>query len=751
MKDKTKLNIDEKISLFTGASTWTTQEIKEIDLPSIKMTDGGCGVRNGDLETSCFPSPVAVASSFDVDAVYNFAKVFAGECKYFGTNLLLAPAMNIKRSPLCGRNGGYYSEDPVLTGEIAAAFINGLQEEGVGACAKHFAVYNQETERMTSNAIVDEQTLHEIYLKGFEIAVKKSKPASVMTSYNRSNGVYASENKYFLTDILRNKWGFDGIVLSDWGGVNDRAEALKAGLDLEMPRSKYGLKKIKDAYESGQLSEKTINESFDRLCDCVRKYKQEEIKDFDFEKSKEVALDIAKKSIVLLKNDDEILPLNNESKKIAIIGEGAVRPRIQSGGCDHTKLLWNTDFIEEFTSLMPNAEIEYSQGYELDSSDCNQELSQSAIKTVKDKDVVIFFLSLPEAYESEGYDRDNLLVPENQLALLEEICKVNENTVVVLQNGAPIDIKRATVAKAILETYLLGGISGKAVAEILVGKGNPSGKLAETFPLKIEDTPCYFNFPGCNDRVVYSEGLFVGYRYYSSKNVPVLYPFGHGLSYTKFKFDEISLSQTSLSPNGSIKVDFTISNVGKYDGAEIVQIYIHNKNFGKTRPIKELKKFIKCSLNKGESKRYSIELLPEDFTHYSENQKDFIVENGEYDILIGTSSENIIKTFTVNAGGFENKVVYTSITRVGEIIKTEYGRKIVNEKLLGYIYMAVFGNFNGDIKLEEGAELDPFFFNIMKSMPLQVLCNFTSGDLDDSEPFDDEKLKEVLDLLNNKA
>lgn len=749
MKDKKELNIDEKISLFTGASTWTTQEIKEIDLPSIKMTDGGCGVRNGDLETSCFPSPVAVASSFDVDAVYNFAKVFAGECKYFGTNLLLAPAMNIKRSPLCGRNGGYFSEDPILTGEIAAAFINGLQEEGVGACAKHFAVYNQETERMTCNAIVDEQTLHEIYLKGFGIAVKKSKPASVMTSYNRSNGVYASENKYYLTDILRNKWGFDGIVLSDWGGVNDRAEALKAGLDLEMPRSKYGLKKIKDAYESGLLSEKNINESFDRLCACVRKYKQEVIKDFDFEKSKVAALDIAKKSIVLLKNDDQLLPLTTTCKKIAIIGEGAVRPRIQSGGCDHTKLLWDTDFIEEFTALMPNTQIEYSQGYELDGSDTNQELSQSAIKSAKDKDVVIFFLSLPEAYESEGYDRESLAVPENQMALLEEICRVNENTVVVLQNGAPIDISRANIAKALLETYLLGGISGKAVAEILVGKGNPSGKLAETFPLKIEDTPCYLNFPGHNDKVVYSEGLFVGYRYYSSKNIPVLYPFGHGLSYTKFEIDNISINTSNLTPNGTIKIDFTISNEGEYDGAEIVQVYIHNKNFGKTRPVKELKKFVKCSLLKGETKQVSIELTTDDFTYYNIDQKDFIVENGEYDILLGTSSENIVKTFTIKASGFLNKIVYTNITRVGEILKTEHGRKIINEKVLGYLHMAVFGNFNGDIQIGGDCELDPFFFNVMKSMPLQVLCNFTSGDLDGSEPFDDAKLKEVLDLLNN--
>ena len=541
MKEKNMVDIKKKIALLTGATAWTTLAIEEINLPSIKMTDGACGVRNGDIAASCFPSPVSVASSFDVDAVYDFGKILAKECKFFGTNLLLAPSMNIKRSPLCGRNAGYYSEDPVLTGEIAAAFVNGVQSEGVGACLKHFAVYNQETERMTLNAIVDEQTLHEIYLKGFEIAVEKSNPVAVMTSYNRSNGIYASENKYYISDILRNKWGFDGIVVSDWGGVNDRAEALVAGLDLEMPVSNYGLRKITDAYNEGRVSERAINESFDRICNCVRKYNAEKSKFYDFEESKAAALDIAKKSIVLLKNEDEILPLKKDLNKIAVVGEGAVNPRIQSGGCDHTKLLWETKFIDELKEVMPNAKIEYAKGYELDSNDCNKELEDLAVKVAKENQVVIFFLALPERYESEGYDRQDLSVPENQLSLLEKIVKANANTIVVLQNGAPINIRRATVAKALVETYLLGGISGKAVAEILVGKYNPSGKLAETFPLRLEDTPCYLSFPGVNDETVYSEGMFVGYRYYSSKKIKVLFPFGYGLSYTKFRFDDISI------------------------------------------------------------------------------------------------------------------------------------------------------------------------------------------------------------------
>ena len=736
------VDIKKKMAMLTGETAWTTLPIEEINLPSIKMTDGACGVRNGDIAASCFPSPVSVASSFDVDAVYNFAKVLAKECKYFGTNLLLAPSMNIKRSPLCGRNPGYYSEDPVLTGEIAAAFVNGVQSEGVGACLKHFAVYNQETERMTSNAIVDEQTLHEIYLKGFEIAVEKSNPAAVMTSYNRSNGIYASENKYYISDILRNKWGFDGIVISDWGGVNDRAEALIAGLDLEMPISNYGLKKISDAYNEGRISEQTINESFERICNCVRKYNAEKSEFCDFEESKAAALDIAKKSIVLLKNEDEILPLKKDLNKIAVVGEGAVNPRIQSGGCDHTKLLWETKFIDELKEVMPNAKIEYAQGYELDSNDCNKELEDLAVKVATENQVVIFFLSLPERYESEGYDRQDLSVPENQLSLLEKIVKANANTIVVLQNGAPINIRRATVAKALVETYLLGGISGKAVAEILVGKYNPSGKLAETFPLRLEDTPCYLSFPGVNDETVYSEGMFVGYRYYSSKKIKVLFPFGYGLSYTKFRFDDISISDSKLSPTNKIKLEFTLSNIGEYDGAEIVQVYIHNKNFGKTRPVKELKKFIKCALKKGQSKAYSIELLPKDFSHYCVDKKDFVTVNGEFSVIVGVSSENILKTFDVKSCGFEEKIIYNNHTRIGEILKTARGKQVVDEKLIGYIYMAMFGNFNTEIKLGDDITKEPFFVNVMNSMPLQALCNFSSG------AFDDNKLNEVLELLN---
>ncbi len=742
MKDRKTLTIDEKISLLTGATAWTTREIEEIGLKSIKMTDGANGVRNENIKASCFPSPVAVASSFDVDVAYELGQTLADECKYFGTNLLLAPSMNIKRSPLCGRNSGYYSEDPIVTGEIAAAFVNGLQSQGVGGCLKHFAVYNQETERMTSDAIVDEQTLHEIYLKGFEIAVQKSNPASVMTSYNRSNGVYACENKYYLTDILRKKWGFGGIVISDWGGVNDRVEALKAGLDLEMPISGYGVRKIKKAYEEGSLTEEDIDKSFNRICDCVNKYANTKTDCYDFEKSKKTALDVAKKSIVLLKNQDKILPLKQKIKSVAVVGEGAVNPRVQSGGCDHTNLLWHTDFIAELQKLMPKTQISYKQGYRLQDNESDINLEKEAITACEDKEAVIFFLSLPERYESEGYDRQDLNIPENQIRLLEKITEINSNTVVIVQNGAPIDLRRVTVAKAILETYLLGGIAGQAIAEVLVGMANPSGKLAETFPLRTEDTPCYLNFPGYNDKTVYSEGLFVGYRYYSSKNIKVLYPFGYGLSYTEFKFDGFNISGKEISPNGKIDLSFTVSNVGEYDGAETVQVYVWNKNSGKTRPVKELKKFTKLFVKKGQGVNCKIEILPSDLSYYCVNSKGFEIENGDYEIMIGTSSEDIIKSYSVQAVGFDRKRIFDNHTRIGEILKTDFGRKVVNEKLLGYVYMAMFGNFNTDIKLGDDITKEPFFVNVMNNMPLQALCNFSFGE------FDDGKLNEVLDLLN---
>ena len=736
------MNVNDKITLLTGETAWTTKANEELKIPSIKLTDGANGVRNGDIKATCFPSPVAVASSFDVEAVEKLGKAVAKECKYFGTNLLLAPSMNIKRSPLCGRNSGYYSEDPVLSGEIAAAFVNGVQSENVGACVKHFAVYNQETERMSCDCEVDEQTVHEIYLKGFEIAVKNSKPCSVMTSYNSSNGVYSSENKYYLTDILRHKWKFDGIVVSDWGGVNDRTKALKAGLDLEMPVSNYGIQKLKTAYENGELTEKEIDASVERIAKVSRKYANGKTDNLDIDYSKKIALETAVKSIVLLKNQDGILPLKNTDGKIAVIGEGAKNARVQSGGCDHTNLLWETDFITELKSELPSCNIIYEQGYSLNEA-TDENSKTNALNTVKNCNKVVFVLSLPEKYESEGYDRKDLSLPKNQVTLLRKIIKINPNTIVVMQNGSPVEMKDIAKAKGILETYLLGGVCGEATAKVLTGKYNPSGKLAETFPLKIEDTPCYLSFPSVNDKVRYSEGLFVGYRYYTSKKIKVAYPFGFGLSYTEFEISDVTIDKNILTPNEKIRISFNVKNTGKYEGAEVIQIYVGNGNFGNSRPIRELKKFIKIYLKQGESKTCDIILTEDDFTYYSSIQKDFVVKNGNYNIFVGTSCEDINAVFGITADGFKEKTVYDNHTRIGEIMKTEKGRKIVNEKLLGYVYMAMFGNFNTEIKLGDDITKEPFFVNVMNNMPLQALCNFSFGE------FDDEKLQEVLNLLKD--
>ena len=737
------LSVEEKVSLLSGATTWTTTALNKAEIPSVRLTDGANGVRNEDIVATCFPSPVAVASSFDTDAAFSLGQAFAKECRHFGTNILLAPSMNIKRSPLCGRNFGYYSEDPVVSGETAGAFVRGLQSQGVGGCLKHFAVYNQETRRMSSNCVLDDTALNEIYLKGFEIAVKNSDPACVMTSYNFCGGVHSSQNKTFITDKLRNEWGFNGFTVSDWGGVYSRPHALNAGLDLQMPFSPYGNDKILKAYKEGSVSEETIDKSVIRIAKIAKKYAAKRA-DCDFEYSKKVAYNVAVKSVVLLKNDGGILPLKKGAGRIAVIGEGAKDPQIQGGGCDHTKLLWNTDFIEELKIDLIGAEIVYEQGYVKNSDKDDATLTEKALSLAKTAETVIFFLSLPESYESEAYDRKDLNCPVNQTNLLRKILKVNKNVAVILQNGAPIDLKHVVKAKAVIESYLLGGIWGKALSAIVTGKENPSGKLAETFPLKIEDTPCFTGFGETGGDVKYSEGLFVGYRHYTSTKIKTAFPFGYGKSYTEFAVKDVVTDSRTLKKGGKITVSFTVENVGDRFGGEVVQVYVGNLNHGNARPVKELKKFVKFYLKAGESKRCSVTLLPEDIAVYSEKKGRFAVEDGKYSLTVSVSCVDDIKRFTFTAKGFSEPEIYTRDSLVGDILKTKKGRKIVEKHLLGYLYMAMFGNFNGDITLKDDVTKSPFFTSIMNDMPLNSLCSFTGG------AFGDEKLNAVLTLLNEQ-
>ena len=736
------LKIERKISLLTGADVWHTVAIEEKEVPSVKFTDGANGVRNEDIVATCFPLPVAVASSFDRDAAYSFGVAMATECRHFGTDVLLAPSMNIKRSPLCGRNFGYYSEDPLVSGETAAAFVNGVQSLGVGACVKHFAAYNSETQRMTADSVVDEVALREIYLKGFEIAVRKSHPACVMTSYNYCNGVHASENKRFITDILRNEWGFDGVVISDWGGVHDRVNALKAGLDIEMPRSVYGIKKIKKALDDGILTQKDIDESAKRVIRLAEKYGGKKVP-CDFEKSKQVALDVALKSVVLLKNDGKILPLGKHSGKIAVIGEGAVKPAIQGGGCDHSTLLWKTVFLEEIKKDLPENSIEYRKGYSLSEEKADAEEERRAVLSAERSQTVIFFFSMPDNYESEAFDRKTLKFPQNQIKLFEKIKKVNRNVVAVLLNGAPVDMRKITKATAIVEGYLLGGICGKAISKILSGRVSPSGKLAETFPFRIEDTPAYLGSVGSDGKVLYREGIFVGYRYYLTKKIKTAFPFGFGLSYTDFEFSDIRADKKLIS-GGKIKIGFTVKNTGRFRGGEVIQIYMGEKKRSADRPVKELKDYVKVYLDPGESKRVSLKLCENDFSRFNADLGKFVTADGDYSVTLGTSSVNEIKEFTVAVRGCGVPVIFTRETRIGEALKTAHGRKTVEKYLLGYIHMAIFGNFNGDVKLDDDVAKNPFFTSIMNDMPLCALCNFTGG------RFGDEELEKVINILNGK-
>ncbi|MGN0622631.1 MAG: glycoside hydrolase family 3 C-terminal domain-containing protein, partial [Oscillospiraceae bacterium] len=517
-----ELTLEEKASLCSGNDFWHTKAVERLDIPKVMVSDGPHGLRknvedsdnpNEAIKAVCFPTASATACSFDRILIETMGKAIGEECQHEKLAVVLGPGCNIKRSPLCGRNFEYFSEDPYLAGQMAAAHIRGVQSKGVGTSLKHFACNNQENRRMSVSAEMSERTLREIYLAPFETAVKDSKPWTVMCSYNRINGVYSSENKRLLTDILRDEWGFKGLVMSDWGAVDDRVEGIKAGLDLEMPTS-YGKndKLIVEAVKSGELDEADLDKCVKRVLEMVDKYLENAAPDTAWDKDKhhELARKIASECIVLLKNEDNVLPLDG-SKKIAFIGKFAASPRYQGGGSSHINSFKVTSALEAAAEF---SQVTYAQGYDVEQDVTDEKLFAEAVNCASEAEVAVVFAGLPDAFESEGYDRKHMRMPECQLRLIDEICKVNENVIVVLHNGSPVEMPFADKVKGIVEAYLGGQAIGGAVCDVLFGKVNPSGKLPETFPKKLSDNPSYLNFPGEGDKVCYNEGIFVGYRYY---------------------------------------------------------------------------------------------------------------------------------------------------------------------------------------------------------------------------------------------
>lgn len=682
-----QMTLEEKAGMCSGADFWHTEAVERLGIPATMVSDGPHGLRkqddkadhlgvNDSIKAVCFPAGCGTAASFNPELLTQMGEVLGNECQAEGVSVILGPAVNIKRSPLCGRNFEYYSEDPVLASRIAGALIKGIQSKNVGTSIKHFLANNQETRRMSVTAEIDERTLREIYLAAFEEAVREQKPWTVMCSYNKINGVYAAENKKYLTDVLRGEWGFEGYVMSDWGAINDRVADLEAGLELEMPSSGgQNDKLIVEAVQKGTLKEEVLDRAVERLLNIVFRFAENRDKSavFDRDKDHEMAGKVAEETIVLLKNDG-ILPLD-EGKKIAFIGKYAKTPRYQGGGSSHIN-------SHKITSAMDmaagNDNIVYAQGFIDEEDRIEETLMQEAVEAAKNADAAVVFAGLPDAFESEGFDRAHMRMPQCQNELIKKITEVQQNVVVVLHNGSPVEMPWIDNVKGVLEAYLGGQAVGSAEYNILFGKVNPSGRLPETFPIKLEDNPSYLNFPGEGDQVEYKEGIFVGYRYYDKKKMEVLFPFGYGLSYTDFTYSNMQVSAHSIKDTESVTVSVDVTNTGERAGKEVVQLYVGDKESRVIRPDKELKDFAKIALEPGETKTVSFVLSKRAFAYYNTQIGDWHVESGDFHIMIGKSSRHIIHTKTVYVEStVKIPVTYTADSTLGDIFANPKAKEIV--------------------------------------------------------------------------
>ena len=650
-----QMTLEEKVSLLTGANAWRTTAIPRLGIPSVNLSDGPHGLRRCDgldfgesVPATCFPPAVLLACSFDEELAKKQGMAIGEEAQAQDVQIVLGPANNIKRSPLGGRCFEYCSEDPVLSGHISAAVIDGIQSKKVGTALKHFACNSQETERFLIDEIIDERALREIYLASFEYPIKKAKPTSVMCAYNKVNGEYCSQNKLLLTDILRNEWGFKGFVMSDWGAVDNRAQALYAGLELEMPgtgeeNNRELINAVNgervamhstDSKFKNKLTVFQINKAVMRLLEAVFSvYEKKNGKPCDYAKHHKTAVEIARESMVLLKNNG-VLPI--KGGKTAVIGEMAVNPRYQGGGSSYVNAI---NVSKPLDAMRQYGEVEYAQGYSLEDSR-NFDNINEAVKLASNCDRAVIICGLPLSYESEGYDRTHMELPENQLRLIDEVVRRQPNTIIVLCNGSPVTMPFVGKVNGILEAYLGGEGVGEAIADILYGKTNPCGKLAESFPQYLEHNPSYGNFPGENSSVRYSEGIYVGYRWYEKHNIPTLFPFGYGLSYTTFRYDEIELSKTEAEENEEITVTVTVSNTGNMDGKEIIELYVKENAPRVSRPQKELKGFKKVLIKAGESTKATFTLDRRCFAYWDENIHDWRVDSGKFTILVGGCSDN---------------------------------------------------------------------------------------------------------------
>ena len=751
-----ELTLEEKASLCSGADFWHTKAIDRLNIPAAMVSDGPHGIRKQEsladhmgvaesIKAIGFPTASAMACSFDRDLLHKVGDALGEECVAEDLAVLLGPGINMKRSPICGRNFEYYSEDPVVAGELGAAFVNGVQEHGVGTSLKHFAANNQEWRRMSISAEIDERTLREIYLAAFETVVKKAQPWTIMCSYNRINGVYSCENDWLLNKVLRDEWGFEGLVMTDWGAMDERVPSLKAGLDLEMPDCHGETDKlIVKAVQSGELEESVLDTAVERILTMVDKYltarkgidpasmvhplPSSVERGYDVAAHHALARTTAEQSAVLLKNED-ILPLQKD-KKIAFIGEFAKVPRIQGGGSSHI----NNTSIESALDAAGDS-VSYAQGFHIDEETTDETLLQEAITLAKESDVAVIFAGLPDSFESEGFDRTHLNMPANQNELIARISEVQPNVVVVLHSGSPIAMPWLDKVAGVLQMYLAGQASGGAAVNLLFGDATPCGKLAETFPLHLEDNPSYLNFPGNRKKVCYQEGVFIGYRYYDKKKMDVLFPFGYGLSYTDFTYSNMKVTVNGknaadvdvIKETDEIVVSADITNTGNCDGAEIVQLYIKNPVVYEIRPEKELRDFAKVFLKAGETKTVTFTLNARAFSYYETRIHDWYAESGDYEILLASSSRDIRLQYTVSITG-SKKIPFVAdyITTCEDVELFAKDGSALDEMLRGSGF-AEATDHDGDDSMGSGTA------DMMKAMftgtPLHSILSFSSEEL----------------------
>lgn len=644
-----KMTIEEKALMMSGKNTWETQDFEKYGIQSMTMSDGPHGLRrqagagdhlglNASLPATCFPTAAAVANSWDEALAELIGMALAEEAVTMDVNVILGPGLNIKRSPLCGRNFEYFSEDPYLAGKMAAGYIRGIQSKGIAACPKHFAANSQELRRMANNSVVDERTFREIYTTGFEIAVKEGHARAIMSAYNEVNGVYANENSHLLQEILVDEWGFDGIVISDWGGSNDHALGVKNGSHLEMPGTgKSGMNDILKAIYEGELEEEVLDQRLDELLGVIfdtHKSTEEAVhQDFDAEAHNELARRAAQESIVLLKNDDNILPLSSTKAKIAIIGDFARNPRYQGAGSSLVNPAKNP---ESFLDVIANSDFDiigYEQGY-VRNKKPNMQKQKAAVELAKKADIVLLFAGLDEASESEGLDREHMRMPDAQNNLINEITTVNQNVIVVLSAGSPIEMPWYSYVKAIVHGYLGGQAGASAMLSVLNGGYCPSGRLNETYPQYYKDTPAYNYYPGAERNSEFREGPYVGYRYYTTVGKKTRFPFGFGLSYTSFEYSCFSVNEDGVL--------FAITNTGNVKGTEVAQLYIGRKSDTVYRPVRELKGFKRVTLEPGEKQFVTIPFDDKSFRFFDTRTNTWEIETGTYDIMIGKDAEHII-------------------------------------------------------------------------------------------------------------